>query len=350
MEPTTEEYVARMVEVFREVRRVLRDDGTCWVNLGDAYGTSMFSHNHARNVTQPQNNWSGTKLESRKSRIGNTVVPRNPIGLKPKDLIGIPWLVAFALRDDDWYLRSDIVWAKPNPMPESVTDRPTRSHEYIFLLTKQPRYYYDADAIREAQTSNNTHFRSGTYTNGNTDNSNGKPGAYWGERPNPLGRNKRSVWTVATQPFPRSHFAVFPEKLIEPCILAGTSPKTCPHCGAPWERVVDRPFKGDNMGKRSDNPHANGHLARPPQGARYDGRTTGFRPTCACPDNDGSGRSVVLDPFVGSGTTLVVAERLDRNAIGIELSPEYAEMARQRVRRAQGGGQMKLRVDLGEIS
>lgn len=179
LESTPEEYVAKMVEVFREVWRVLRTDGTLWLNLGDSYAF----------------NTKGSGGTSKKSLAGMrfSQVKTQP-GLKPKNLCGIPWRVAFALQAEGWYLRSDIIWAKPNPMPESVTDRPTKSHEYIFLLSKAERYYYDAEAIVEYTATNS------------------------------LTRNKRDVWTVATQPFPGAHFATFPPKLITPCILAGSKP------------------------------------------------------------------------------------------------------------------------------
>lgn len=223
LEKTPEGYVEKMVEVFREVRRVLRDDGTLWLNLGDSFGFP-----------------------------------------KQKDLTGIPWRVAFALQADGWYLRSDIIWYKPNAMPESVKDRPTKAHEYIFLLSKSPRYYYDADAIRE-EAKTKWSFRAGA----------AKPEKGDNKDRNDNGRrcivgagtkNKRTVWHVATRPFKGAHFAVFPPDLIEPCILAG-----CPEGG------------------------------------------------------------IVLDTFFGSGTTGVVASKLKRGFIGIELNPEYIEIAKTRL-------------------
>ena len=225
LEPTPEEYVARMVEVFQEVHRVLRDDGTLWLNLGDSYmgggggnygsGLSTAS-NHGQHLTNVRN---------RREFIENT-------GLKPKDLVGIPWRVALALQADGWYLRSDIIWHKPNPMPESVTDRPTKTHEYLFLLTKEPKYHYDAAAIREDGV-----IPAGTKAAKGSAERQAQPGVnsrppeykvYSGKR------NKRTVWTVKTRPFSGAHFAVFPPELIEPCILAG-----CPKDGL----VLD-PFSG----------------------------------------------------------------------------------------------------------
>lgn len=230
LERTPEEYVENMVAVFREVRRVLRADGTIWLNLGDSYaagGSGGYSD---------KSTLSGFTSPDTKGRVMNDapMQRRAPDGLKPKDLVGIPWRVAFALQADGWYLRSDIIWAKPNPMPESVTDRPTKSHEYLFLLAKSQRYYFDADAVREA--AEHREWRD--------DRSNaitaypGSPNRYSdgpsGYPTNPAGRNIRSVWTIATQPYPGAHFATFPPKLVEPCIKAG-----CPEGG-----VVLDPFAG----------------------------------------------------------------------------------------------------------
>lgn len=265
LEKTPEEYTGKLVAVFREVRRVLRDDGTLWLNLGDSYaGSSQTGGTDVSGLLGYGN--AGTR-DPITTHAPRRLTPKN---LKPKDLVGIPWRVAFALQADGWYLRSDIIWAKPNPMPESVTDRPTKAHEYVFLLSKSPRYYFDQDAVREkgsglAWNSATKHHPEneairqsvGTAQSGGT-----------GRRRDleQTGRNIRSVWTVTTQPFPDAHFAVYPPELIEPCIKAGCS----------------------------------------------EGGT-------------------VLDPFCGSGTTGVVATRLDRSFVGIELSPKYAAMARARI-------------------
>ena len=307
LKQTLQEYVEALVEVFREVRRVLRLDGTLWLNLGDSYAGS----------------WGSAS------------------GLKPKDLVGVPWRVAFALQADGWYLRSDIIWHKPNSMPESVTDRPTKAHEYIFLLAKSRRYFYDADAIREPHAEASI----ARWSDGGEDTDNTK---YRKERPDtsvgnlrngsnplhPAGRNKRSVWTVSTKPFPEAHFAVYPPDLIEPCILAGTSPMACPHCGAPWKRVVER----EPVTKKDrTEPYAiaSGMGKRPQLFTRQTKviKEESWQPTCSCSDNDGSGRCVVLDPFLGSGTTLLVARRLGRSGIGIELNPDYCAMASRRIDR-----------------
>ena len=269
LEPTPEEYVAQMVSVFREVRRVLRDDGTCWLNLGDSYYAAGWESRRRSQIGS-----GGFAPEDRRSHTG--VVE----GLKVKDLIGIPWRVAFALQADGWWLRQDIIWSKPNPMPESVTDRCTKAHEYIFLLSKSAKYYYDNDAVKEPVAES-------TVGRGKVDFGGAKGREYkkgiqqadpnyrggseqWGRTFDYTescknGRNRRSVWTVATTPYAEAHFATFPPKLIEPCILAG-----CPEGGT------------------------------------------------------------VLDPFGGSGTTGMVALKHKRNAILCELNSAYIEMIHKR--------------------
>jgi len=229
LEATPEAYVAKLVELFREVRRVLRDDGTLWLNLGDSYASDTQSNRNGKGKSglrdgnvSPDEKWNSATHKTTKRNIGT---------LKPKDIIGIPWRVAFALQADGWWLRQDIIWSKPNPMPESVTDRCTKAHEYIFLLAKSASYYYDAEAVKEKasgvsggasfgkqkQDATGTMAQSRTY-----------------ERPEYATRNRRSVWTVTTQPYKGAHFATYPTKLIEPCILAG-----CPEGGT----VLD-PFNG----------------------------------------------------------------------------------------------------------
>ena len=316
LEATPEAYVAALVEVFREVRRVLRSDGTVWLNLGDSYNSAASNQN-------------GIGLDG-KTRGGNAERGRNNQtwpGAKPKDLVGIPWMVAFALRADGWYLRSDIIWSKPNPMPESVTDRPTKSHEYLFLLSKSARYYFDADAVREEDTGG-TRYPQRKYAGTNAGlNTIGPPGA---------GRNIRSVWTVATQPYPGAHFATFPPKLIEPCIKAGTSERgVCPECGAPWERVAKRSERDADYptydGKdRGEGNGLSGRKVNPVGGstiARFVSETTGWRRTClgsgCIPFDAEPVPATVLDPFAGSGTTGLVAQRLSRRAVLVDLSMDY---------------------------
>lgn len=500
LEATPEEYVANLVAVFREVRRVLRDDGTLWLNLGDSYaagGTGGYSD---------KSTLAGFTSPNTKGRVNNGKGPTRsaPAGFKPKDLVGIPWAVAEALRDPyylgqiaeerdrvwlaatldaegticgsthvrkdngqtrtslnisitnadtrmldeaqriwptsrqehnchgeghlgnrptfrwiphgaeakgllcrellpylvvkrkqallgwrfcelsvaakrlarspqakqateqrawivdalsrlnkgqdvdiptwvgelpsltepGWYLRSDIIWAKPNPMPESVTDRPTKAHEYLFLLTKSPRYFYDASAIREDfadERMGNPGAYEPRYQIGSARNDSNQIGANgdWNGADRG-GRNKRSVWTVTTQPFPGAHFATFPPKLIEPCVLAGSSPFACGRCRAPWEREtkITRPA---TRAVRSAGPVGDhGLLGKARRDDPVEVETLGWRTPCK--HDDDTGRSLILDPFAGAGTTGVVATRHDRDFIGIELNPEYAEMARNRIR------------------
>ena len=292
LEPSFDEYVAKMVEVFREVRRVLRPDGVLWLNLGDSYSGAGKTRGDA---AVPGTLVHGQK---RSNRRDGAPVPRTKLpGLKPKDLIGIPWRVAFALQGDGWWLRSDVIWAKPNPMPESVRDRPTKSHEYVFLLSKSHRYFYDADAIREGAKGDHPRTvdhqpepsngllpphtglrKAGLRKSGNKERTYqrdiGRPGRHGGDigRTFPwegTSRNARTVWTIATQPFPGAHFATFPEELPRRCIGSGS--------------------------------------------------------------RDGD---LVLDPFAGAGTTGVVALRMGRAFVGIELSEDYSELARKRIHAA----------------
>ena len=274
--------------------------------------------------------------------------------IKPKDEIDIPNMVCEALRSDGWYRRATIIWQKSNPMPESVIDRPTKAHEYIFLLSKNERYYYDADAIREEAT---THLHDKRYGPGAPGRDRTKepwnqqapykPHKGFKSLDTTGGRNKRTVWTVATKPFPEAHFATFPEKLIEPCILAGTSPQACPKCGAPWTRITQRDKVGPVWNQRGERTgqHLTGDLeqGRGKFSVRYEVevKTTGWHPTCSCEGNDGSGRCIVLDPFAGAGTTLLVAERYGRDSIGYELNPKYCEIIRRRL------GAVQQRMEFG---
>ena len=262
LEKTPEEYVAKMVEVFREVKRVLKPEGTLWLNLGDSYAGSGKGP-------------AGNLKDHGERHLEGTTKPYTDDTLKPKDLVGIPWRVAFALQADGWWLRQDIIWHKPNPMPESVTDRCTKAHEYIFLLAKSQKYYYDNEAIKEdcAEVSISRQRRGVSSENKWVNGAGGQtPHSMSQERSNNKSRevsttrNKRSVWTVTTKPYKEAHFATFPEDLILPCVLAG-----CPKGGT------------------------------------------------------------VLDPFFGAGTTGVVAKKLGRKYIGIELNPEYIKLAEKRI-------------------
>jgi DNA modification methylase len=273
LEPTPDEFVEQLCLVFDEVWRVLKDDGTLWLNLGDSFWSDTLARQLA--VESMWGNRPGSDLKNGRNKIPTNNrrggIGKRPDGIKPKDLIGIPWRVALALQARGWYLRSDIIWHKPNPMPESVTDRPTKSHEYIFLLTKSPRYYYDHEAIKEDSIwANDARAGAGRI-------------AYDGKRQGNAGegqeafvtitdkKNKRTVWTVNTKPYKDAHFATYPPELIEPCILAGSG-------------------EGD----------------------------------------------IVLDPFSGSGTTGEMALKHGRNYIGLELNPEYATLSEKRLTEAGG--------------
>ena len=271
LEQTPDAFVAALVGVFREVRRVLRDDGTLWLNLGDSYSNA--------GTRQGDRDGAVSSNVNKHRKIAGGYIPRI-LGLKNKDLIGIPWRVAFALQADGWYLRQDIIWHKPNPMPESVTDRCTKSHEYVFLLSKGPRYYFDNEAIKEpAAESSLARLSQPTLSQqiGSTrilGKTNGNMKAVGGKM-----RNRRSVWTVTTKPFKGAHFATFPPDLIEPCVLAGA------------------PVGG-----------------------------------------------TVLDPFGGSGTTAGVALKHGRKAILCELNPEYAAMTKSRIAKIMRPSQLSLKV------
>lgn len=259
LEETPEQYINKLVDIFHEVKRVLKDDGTLWVNIGDSYAGGA-------------GRWGGSDFLSDKQISNNGSLSQIPVSkkwqhktIKSKDLIGIPWMLAFALRADGWYLRQDIIWHKPNPMPESVTDRCTKSHEYIFLLSKSQKYYFDYEAIKEdaktKPTKRNKHAEGyqADYAKGDRFSPGERVYGADGRR------NKRDVWSVPVKPCKEAHFATFPEELIKPCILAG---------------------------------------------CEVDG--------------------VVLDPFFGSGTTGMVAQKYNRNYLGIELNPDYISIANKR--------------------
>jgi len=261
LEPTPQEYVAKLVDLFARLRPALKDEGTVWLNLGDSYASGEVGrHDHK----------SGKRADGAVCRLKESGMERLhtrlDTGLKPKDLVGIPWRVAFALQEDGWWLRSDIIWAKPNPMPESVTDRPTKAHEYIFLLSKSQRYYFDQDAVREEAIAAEHHAR---YADAAKEYAKKQPG----QRDtgmlgvHPAGRNIRTVWSLTTKPYSGAHFAVFPPEIPERCIKAGS-----------------------------------------PEGG------------------------TVLDPFAGSGTTLEVARKLGRNAIGFELNEDYRALIEDRLK------------------
>jgi DNA modification methylase len=348
LEPTPQLFVEHIVLVFREVKRVLRDDGVIWINLGDSY-TGSGKGGNPEAGKQATNKGSQTvgvlygKTGDQQMEVAQTNVTRNYDAIPPKNLVGIPWRVAFALQDDGWILRSEIIWSKPNPMPESVEDRPTKAHEQIFLLSKSPRYFYDHEAVKEdAAFPEMTHKSSRK--------SESQEEAYFGNAPTNLGRcgtlegkrNKRSVWEVVTQPYPESHFATFPEALIEPCILAGTSEHgACPECGSPWKRITNSPKPPDEVYTETRNPcdEMVGRTSRKGgNGQAYQNwksenptQTIKWEPTCKCVSDKPLKPCLVLDPFCGSGTTGVVSLRYHRDFVGCELNPEYASMAERRI-------------------
>jgi len=339
LEPTPEEYVANMVDVFRAVWRVLRDDGVLWLNLGSTYASGSRTSYDAdakyagRGGTFRPGAGRADGVVDERSQRNRDGVPTPP-GFKPKDLVPIPWMVAMALQRDGWYLRSDIIWSKPNCMPSSVQDRPTTSHEYLFLLTKRARYYYDAEAVKEP-CEVAPHAPGNKTDNGRLTASMGhceEPKRVWAADGK---RNRRSVWTIATEPFSGAHFATFPRKLIEPCILAGTSAKgCCPSCGAPWQRVMEKTDEPDASAKGSrfeaGKTAARDGDDRTQEGERTTTRTVGWRPTCDCDAGDPI-PCTVLDPFLGSGTTACVAIEHGRAWVGCELNAEYAKIAEQRI-------------------
>jgi DNA modification methylase len=266
LEETPAAFIQKLVDVFREVKRVLQDDGTLWVNIGDSYSSHKDCKSIGQTLAKGTSREDAHVMELGKSRVRDSKMLKSQ-GLKNKDLIGIPWMLAFALRADGWYLRQDIIWHKPNPMPESVTDRCTKAHEYIFLLSKSPKYYYDYEAIKEEAVGCSGVSPTKTLNNPDRAGDSGLKNGWEGSSD----RNKRSVWTVTTKPFSEAHFATFPEDLIVDCVKAG-----CPRDG------------------------------------------------------------VILDPFMGAGTTALVARSHNRNYIGFELNPEYIAIAEKRLNKELG--------------
>lgn len=324
LEPTLDAWVAHLVEVFREVRRVLRRDGTLWLNLGDSYACTP--NGKAAAEYRVEGSDDRTFRDKPFSTVGGT--------LKEGDLCGQPWELALALRRDGWYLRRDVIWHKPNAKPESVKSRPATSHEYLFQLTREMDYFWDDEAVREPATgkpSGNKRRKLGAEY--------GRPDCHVGAgipHAGSASRRCRSVWSINTQGFPGAHFATYPMKLVERCIQASTSAHgCCGICRAPWKRTVEPTPEyaahfGSNKGADSDRMGKGYRKCSP--GVCSDYVTTGWEPSCDCNGLMAGAPvpCVVLDPFAGSGTTLIVADRLGRDAVGIELQPDYVALAHAR--------------------
>lgn len=362
LEPTPQDYVMHLLEVFTELWRVLREDGVCWLNLGDSYN----AYNGNRGA-------SSTTIDRNRGRKDAELPGGHGLSakeLKNKDLVGIPWWVAFTLRSAGWYLRADVIWRKPNPMPASVRDRPTSSHEHVFLLTKKPRYHYDwlavvepfVDARMGRDKAKVSSVRDvGGRTDGFTKPNNVDPSKNGGKNRRDVwteeedewttfqrwldwmreqGEQHPDVWDITTRPFKGAHFAVFPPALASICARAGTSPVACGTCGTPWKRLVEkaRPIEQTDRIKNLSLGQVAG------TGGAIDGGTSsttlglyaGEVPTTdslepACSHYDPTGRCLVVDPFAGASTTGVVAAELGLDFVGCELVPDYAEMGRERL-------------------
>jgi DNA modification methylase len=349
MEPTPQEFIRHLVTIFKEVWRVLRNDGTCWINISDSYngsGGAGGDYNEG-GIKAGQPKYSGRKVP----------------GLRPKELCGVPWKLAFALQDDGWLLRQDLIWAKGvsfcsaysgSVMPEPVTDRCVRSHEYIFLLTKFHRYFFDNEAIREPNSTlwpeSWGDFKRNKVVGKIADTEKTKEDFDTNYRQG--GRNVRSVWAVPLEPYAGAHFAVFPQALITPCIKAGASEKgVCSKCGAPYERIIEKgePIEEQKQFCGADsNGEYNGEglkdydidyvqdasdVKRRILEGMIEHKTVGWKQTCKC-KNPTIVPAVVLDPFGGSGTTALVAHNLDRDSISIELNPQYCDLQEKRLRDA----------------
>lgn len=373
LEPTPQEYVEVLVRVFREAKRVLRKDGTLWLNLGDSYSRT------GKGNTARRESLSGGRQSSNKGAVSDIRGTSSQYHYKPKDLMGIPWRAAFALQKDGWYLRSDIIWAKGisgqddiaqrvfesaikngvepekasriikdlniytgNSMPESVRDRPSSAHEHLFLFSKSEKYYYDYIESRELSVSDkpsgNGFKRQARLSYRNEKGIRGNE-EKWEVSPK---RNLRNVWCIPTKPFRGAHFATAPENLLEPCVRIGTSEYgSCAECGSPYEREVERKgggIKNEGTGenlqgdRKGENPLDYDRLKIKGAGGIkvQEIVTTGWKPTCKC-DTEEVVPCVVLDPFMGAATTLLVADRLGRDSIGIELNSEYVKIAEKRL-------------------
>jgi DNA modification methylase len=360
-EPTPELFVQHLVEVFREVKRVLRPDGTLWLNLGDSYSSGKCG----RADSGSGGKFGGPRIEPKPRKA--------PEGMRSKNLMGIPWRVALTMQEDGWNLRSDIIWAKGmswdteaqqygefigNPMPESMKTRPAKAHEHIFLLTKSDKYYFDMEAIKEPQQNTSiarqkrgisNHHKMIDGAPGQTPHSMSQPRQHDPDRQTLMMRNCRDVWSVrpgetdvwaiCSKGFEGAHFAAMPQTLAKYMVLAGTSEKgCCPKCGTPWKRIIDRKRISTRPGLNSKiYEHTSDEVGnRDPQRHVTKTTTIGWEPGCDC-GVETTIPCTILDPFVGSGTTCLVARELGRSSIGIDLNDEYLEMARQRLNKAKLG-------------
>lgn len=351
LEPTPDDFVAAMVEVFRGAWRVLRDDGVCWLNLGDSYNGYMA-------------NQRGTGLETKRQQYRKYIEPGAGLrfgNLKPKDMLGIPWRVAFALQADGWYLRDAVIWHKPSPMPGSQRDRCTSSYEFVFQLTKSRRYFFDLEAVKEP-------FKPASYTrlSQDIDNQAGSQRANGGEKTNGTmkavafggskgggehgnaartysgnewqpgsGATPRNVWRIASEGFKDAHFATYPVELAAKCIKASTSAfGCCSQCGAPWQRQIEREQlkreRPNELTKRTGESGTGNHCANTVAGVSIE--TLGWEPTCDCPDNPEIAPCRVLDPFNGAATTGIACRRLGLAYTGIELNQDYIDISHKRLR------------------
>lgn len=330
LEDTPQAYVDNMVAVFREARRVLRSDGVAWINIADTFASGEIGRHDSVQGRRPDGKQVTKKFDTRQ-------VVKLETGIPPKNLLLIPQRLSIALQEDGWYIRNMIIWHKPNPMPESVTDRCTKSHEYVFLCAKSERYYFDADAIREPHSVEKSEYNSGQKfgyarkANPSDSRTNEATNGATNGAVNPLGRNKRDVWSINTQGSDVQHFATMPLELAETCIKAGCPETVCAVCGAPYVRETEKQvhvesgnrnsegYKGlDASNRRGDYPRATISV-----------NTLGFNPTCTC--NGATRPGVVLDPFGGAGTTALAAVKHNRHYQLIELNIKYVEIAQQRI-------------------